>query len=57
MSGNTPDRFNVSIPPDFPLDLDQLDDLVEQSEYSSRSEYVRHAILDDEEIDETVEDS
>lgn len=47
MASTPPDRFTVSIPPDFPLDLDRLDELVAESEFSSRSEYVRHAILDD----------
>jgi Arc/MetJ-type ribon-helix-helix transcriptional regulator len=41
----TPERYNVSIPPDHPL-AGQLDDLVEASEYDNRSEYVRQAILD-----------
>lgn len=46
----TPERFNLSIPPGHPL-AGQLDDLVEQSEYDSRSEYVRQAILDTEDED------
>ena len=55
MSQN-PERYNVSIPPDHEL-AGQLDDLVEQSEYESRSEYVRQAILDSEEIDDETDDS
>jgi len=46
MSDPPPDRFNVSIPPDHPLDLEELDALVEQSEYGNRSEYVRAVLMD-----------
>jgi Arc/MetJ-type ribon-helix-helix transcriptional regulator len=47
MSDEPPERFTVSLPPGFDLDLDDLDDLVEQSDHGSRSEYIRAAILDD----------
>lgn len=39
-----PERFTVSIPDEADFDLDDLDDLVERSEYGSRSEYIRAAI-------------
>lgn len=47
MSDGPPERFTVSIPPGSDLDLDDLDDLVEESDHGSRSEYIRAAILDD----------
>jgi Arc/MetJ-type ribon-helix-helix transcriptional regulator len=50
MADQTPERYNVSIPPGHPL-AGQLDELVEASEYSTRSEYIRQAILDREEIE------
>jgi len=49
MANDPPERFTVSIPPDADLDLDQLDELVEASPYTSRSEYIRQAVLDPDE--------
>lgn len=46
MSDRPPDRMTISLPPGFDLDREQLDDLVENSEFSSRSEFVREAIRD-----------
>ena len=46
MAKDPPERFTVSIPSDADLDLDQLDELVKASPYSTRSEYIRQAILD-----------
>lgn len=51
MAENTPERVTFSIRPDDPLDVDELDELVEASDYSTRSEYIRQAILDVEEIE------
>jgi Arc/MetJ-type ribon-helix-helix transcriptional regulator len=56
MADSTPERVTFSIRPDDPLDLDQLDELVQASDYGSRSAYIRAAILDDEEIDEDTDD-
>lgn len=41
---STPDRVTFSIPPGFEIDADTLDQLVERSEYESRSEFIREAI-------------
>lgn len=46
MATDPPERFNVSIPEDEDIDLDEIDELVRESEYGSRSEFVRQAILD-----------
>lgn len=46
-----PDRVTISLPPDFSIDAEQLDDLVERSEFNNRSEFIREAIR------EAIEDS
>jgi len=54
MTKDPPERLSVSIPPGSPLSADELDELVEQSEYGSRSEFVRAAIrgeVDTEQLD------
>lgn len=45
MSESTPDRLTVSIPADAVGGLEELDELVEKSEYESRSAFVRQAIF------------
>jgi metal-responsive CopG/Arc/MetJ family transcriptional regulator len=45
MAKDPPERFSISLPADADLDLDQLDEIVEASEYETRSEYIREAIL------------
>lgn len=47
-----PDRINISIPPDSDLDVDDIDNAVEQSEYASRSAFVRAAIRGEVSLDE-----
>lgn len=44
MSKETPERSSFSIPPDDPLDLDVIDEVVEQSDYADRSAWIRAAI-------------
>jgi len=44
MTKEPPERLSISIPPDSDLSADDLDELVEQSEYGSRSEFIRAAI-------------
>jgi len=49
MADRPPERYNLSIPPDHPL-AGRLDELVEQSDCTSRSEYIREAIVDAEDV-------
>lgn len=51
----TPERTTVSIPPECPIDLEQLDRLVEESEATSRSEYIRRAIMEQADADPDAE--
>jgi metal-responsive CopG/Arc/MetJ family transcriptional regulator len=46
MTEDPPDRITFSIPPDSDLDEQTLDDLVKQSDASSRSEFIRQAITE-----------
>lgn len=47
------DRITLSLDPDD-MTADDVDELVEESEFSSRSEYIRHLIRED--ADEWPED-
>lgn len=53
MADAPPERITFSIPPDEDLDRDELDELVKASEYTTRSEFIRAAIMDSEEIEES----
>jgi len=56
MTNDPPERLSISIPPDSPLSTDDLDELVEQSGYQTRSEFIRAAIrgeVDAEHLDPT----
>jgi metal-responsive CopG/Arc/MetJ family transcriptional regulator len=56
MSDGPPDRFNVSIPPsDDDLDLDRIDEAVEQSDYATRSAFVRAAIRGEVALDDVLD--
>lgn len=48
----TPDRVTISLLPDDDLDKEQLEQLVEQSDHSTISEYIRHLIRNDVDLDE-----
>ena len=46
------DRLSVSLDPDGELTADDVDEIVEQSEFSSRSEYIRSLIRADADPDD-----
>lgn len=44
MAESPPDRITISIPESADVDRERIDELVRESEYGSRSEYIRAAI-------------
>ena len=47
----TYDRLSISLDPDEGIDAEDVDEIVERSDYESRSEYIRELIRADTEDD------
>jgi len=47
MTKSPPDRLTISFPEDSDVDPDTIDELVEDSDCQSRSEYIRKLLADE----------
>lgn len=54
MAKEPPERLTISLPQDAPIDTKEIDDLVEQSECQTRSEFIRELLAEAREDDDGV---